>query len=225
MLSHFSSFGILLMAGKGTRYSELAPKQYLPYEGKPLFLHAYEAMASSPEIEAILCVIGAKDEGLAKFFIDSGNYAKPTYFVIGGTSRTESVHNALKHLLANGAKEESVLLIHDAARPHLEESYIKEGIAKAKERGASITCYPSSDSVAIGNGQELTRYMNRQEVYILGTPQTFTLDVLEKAFEKKDPEKEYTDDGSLVLDTLGIKPLIVRGKRSNVKITFKEDAA
>lgn len=223
MFSSLSFFGVLLMAGKGTRLNEATPKQYMQYEGKPLFMHAYERMASSSYLDAILCVIGNEEGGLARDFINLSKYAKPTYFVYGGASRTDSVHNALNYLKENGAREDAVILLHDAARPNLEEIYIIEGVRKAREGGASVTCYPSSDSVALGDGKELSSYLDRRTVYILGTPQSFTLEVLDKAFLRKDPSKEYTDDGSLVLDTLGIKPLIVLGKHDNIKITFPED--
>lgn len=222
MLSSYSNFGILLMAGKGSRYNKETPKQYTPYKGIPLFLHAYKALAISPNIDAIICVIGENEEGLARDFIASINASKPTYFVVGGATRTESVINAVNFLKENGVKDDALLLIHDAARPNLEENYIEEGLQKAKEAGASVTCYPSSDSVSLGNGTNLTKYLDRREIYIISTPQTFYLKVISKALSEKD-DKEYTDDGSLVLDVLGIKPLIVHGKRSNIKITFPGD--
>lgn len=224
MLSKYSSFGILLMAGKGSRYSKDTPKQYTIYEGKPLFMHAYEAMAKSPHIDAILCVIGENQEGLARNLIEASSLSKPTYFIIGGSTREDSVANAISFLKENGVSEDALLLIHDAARPHLEESYIEEGLAKAKEDGASVTCYPSSDSIALGNGEVLTSYLDRKEVYIIATPQCFRYSIIEEAFAKKSFEKEYTDDASIVLDTLGIKPAVVISKRDNLKVTFPGDA-
>lgn len=224
MLSRYSCFGILMMAGTGSRYSKETPKQYTLYEGKPLFLHAYEAMANSPLIDAIICVIGENQEGIAKNLLSMFNSAKPTYFVIGGDSREDSVSNAISYLGEHWAKDDSLLLIQDAARPRLEESYIEEGLAKAKKCGASVTCYPSSDSVALGNGKKLTSYLDRREVYIIATPQCFRYSIIKEAFDKRDPEKQYTDDASIVLDVLGIKPAIVLGKRDNIKITFPTDA-
>lgn len=224
MFSAFSSFAILLMAGKGARYSQETPKQYTLYEGKPLFMHAYEQMAKSPNIDAILCVIGKNEEALARDFIKDLPYAKPTFFIEGGATRVLSVENALSHLQEGGVTPDSLILIHDAARPHLEESYIEEGLAKAKEHEAAVTCYPSSDSVALGDGEKLTSYLDRREVYIIATPQCFLFSTIKEAFARRNPAKEYTDDASIVLETMGIKPAIVMSKRDNLKVTFPDDA-
>ncbi len=56
------------------------------------------------------------------------------------------------------------------------------------------------------------------------TPQAFKFSLIDEAFEKaKDSLASYTDEGSLLLDTLGINPKLVIGDNINIKVTFEHD--
>jgi 2-C-methyl-D-erythritol 4-phosphate cytidylyltransferase len=54
------------------------------------------------------------------------------------------------------------------------------------------------------------------------TPQTFKYDLIMHAHQKANPDKEYTDDVSLVVD-LGEDITLTEGNALNFKITTPED--
>ena len=65
--------------------------------------------------------------------------------------------------------------------------------------------------------------VNRQEVYLVQTPQTFGSGILKRAYEL--PYRgAYTDDASVV-ETSGTPINLIAGEKTNLKITFPEDLA
>jgi 2-C-methyl-D-erythritol 4-phosphate cytidylyltransferase len=63
--------------------------------------------------------------------------------------------------------------------------------------------------------------VNRNDVYLVQTPQCFKYEIIKKAYET--PYKDcFTDDASLV-EAIGEKIHIVEGCRENIKITTPFD--
>lgn len=63
--------------------------------------------------------------------------------------------------------------------------------------------------------------MNRDDVWIVQTPQTFRGDILHKAF-KQNEHPSFTDDASVV-EKLGYTINLIPGDYRNIKITYPED--
>ncbi|MGZ3929705.1 MAG: IspD/TarI family cytidylyltransferase, partial [Mucilaginibacter sp.] len=65
--------------------------------------------------------------------------------------------------------------------------------------------------------------LNRDEIYLIQTPQTFQAAQLKKAYLQPYQES-FTDDASVVEQT-GVNINLVGGSYQNIKITFPEDIA
>lgn len=215
------------MAGKGERFSSGLPKQYLKFDNKELFLHSFDVFSSSPDIDFLLLVVAEGYEKLTENVLSSKRKRKEYAIITGANSREESAFNALKYLFENHANPESTILIHDGDRPFLTRKLLEDNIDSVKMNGAALTAIPSTDSLAMMSEDKdgIDHYLQRSSIYQLQTPQTFTFSLLYEAFLKtKKPLSTYTDEGSLVIDSLGVKPKIVLGDKGNVKITFRSDA-
>jgi len=135
------------------------------------------------------------------------NFATYTY-VEGGTSRQESLTNALKHV------DTEYVLVSDIARCCVPVEMI-ERILDAKELGSCIVpVLPVTD----------TLYMNevpidREQVKIIQTPQLSVTKVLKKALEAK---TLFTDDSSAIA-SLGESVHFVEGSVSAHKLTTLDD--
>ena len=138
--------------------------------------------------------------------------------VAGGTSRSESVRNALAV-----APDADVVVIHDAARPLVTDELVRECIA-AVEAGAdgAVAAAPVTDTIkeADSTGRVL-RTLDRDVLWSIQTPQVFRAAILRDAL---DTERiaDATDDASLV-EALGGDVRIVKAPARNFKITWPED--
>lgn len=191
---------IILAAGEGRRIG--FKKQFFKIGGKPILYHSIEVFKLLG-IEDIVIVI-PKDipedikETLRDFKV-----------VEGGKERMDSVYNGVK-----AAKGEYVL-VHDSARANISIDVVKRVLYEEGE--CVIPVIRPSDSV-IYRGE----YVNRDETFLVQTPQKVKRDLYIKAYEMAGG-RVFPDEGSLILEVLGIKPKFVEGDRWNFKITYRDD--
>ncbi len=209
---------LLLIGGLGTRYGTVPPKQFQVYEGKPLFLHAAKKL--SEHFEKIVYVCHYDYLEVAKEQLSEAGLLRDSDLIIpGGKTRQESVKMGLS-CLKGILFDDSIVVINDGNRPHISSRMIEDVVSKANQYGAAVVAYRSTDSILISkDGLMVDRYGDRNETYIVQTPQAFRYGIILKAIEKA--SKDYTDDGSLVLNELGLKPYIVEGELKNIKVTTK----
>jgi|LAHS01.1.fsa_nt_gb 2-C-methyl-D-erythritol 4-phosphate cytidylyltransferase len=224
-LKPYSRIAILLLGGLGTRFGSSKPKQFLPMGGQPLCLYGAKALENSPLVDYIVYVVPKGYERNFSLILEKAGHAKPSSIIVGGSSRQESGHIAVRYLLSHEVSPEALVLLQDGDRPRLKERYIEANFESAEKEGASVTAIPSSDSVAISKVPHLIDgYIPREEVYLLQTPQAFRIGLLSKAMEAALlAKRNFSDDGSLVLAMAGVAPAIVLGEKDNLKITTKED--
>lgn len=212
---------IILAAGKGSRMKASLNKQYLLLNNKPLIAHTIEAFNSSELIDEIVLVISNNDIDIFKdLIIDKYNYYKISDIVIGGNERQDSVYNGIKAL----DEKSEVVLIHDGARPFINDSIIKNCIDGANEYEAASAGVPVKDTIKIiDTDNKVISTPDRSQLWITQTPQSFKVDIIKKAHvnAKKDGFIG-TDDASLV-ERLGLKVKMVEGDYKNIKITTPED--
>lgn len=138
--------------------------------------------------------------------------------VIGGKTRTESVYNALKVVTGD------IVLIHDGARPFVTFDIIEECINCVKEYGSAICACPAIDTVAIGSDGYIGEVPNRDNVYIIQTPQAFLTKDIAEAYEKAMLSGEkFTDDSSVYSRYVKPAKICPCGTPQNKKLTYKED--
>lgn len=221
------NIAVILMAGKGERFSSSLPKQYVLIGSKELFLCTIEPFLACPLIDFLLFVIPSSFEKKTEEILIKNKISKEYAVIPGSFSREESSYEAIKFLKDKKTNPSSTILFQDGDRPFLEEKTILDNVYSAKQFSAVVTAFPATDSLALSeDGYTLSSYLPREKIYYLQTPQTFSFSLLDKAFSQaKKPLRDYTDEGSLVLDALGKKPRVILGKKKNVKITYQEDFA
>ena len=221
------NIAVILMAGKGERFSSSLPKQYVLIGSKELFLYTIEPFLTCPLIDFLLFVVPSSFEKKTEEILLKNNISKEYAVIQGSSSRKESYCEAIKFLKDKKKKPYYKILFQDGDRPFLEEKTILDNVYSAKQFYAVVTAFPATDSLALSeDGYTLSSYLPREKIYCLQTPQTFTFSLLDKAFSQaKKPLRDYTDEGSLVLDALGKKPRVILGTKKNVKITYQEDFA
>ena len=214
---------LVLCGGSGERFGSPLPKQFVSFGGKPLCYYPLFALNDHEAIDDIYVVCKADSMALMHNILSSFHLDKCREIIEGGASRQESVYAGLQRLEELGAEEGDYVLIQDGDRPNLSRRLIREGLEQAKESGASVTAIESSDSILLSKlGYDVDRYIPRDTVYRVQTPQTFHFPLILKAHEKFAGKKGFTDDASMVIAIRG-KVGIVEGEEENYKINTKED--
>ena len=218
---------VVLAGGSGERFGTSVPKQLLPFAGRPLLEHSVAAFDQARAVDSVLVVMAASHAGRAREVLAAGGYRKLAEVIPGGTTRVESTRLAITEL---GDRECDVLL-HDAARPLVDQRIIADCVAALAEHRAVGVAVPSSDTITVVSDGTMADMPRRDTLVRLQTPQGFRLSVIRRAHELAAADPRFadllaTDDCGIVLRYLpDVRVHIVRGSERNLKITFPRDLA
>lgn len=191
------------------------PKQFMLLKGKPVLMHTIEAFAHSDYSPSIILVLPSAFHEYWDNCCKENDFQIPHRVVPGGATRFESVKNGLDEI-----KEEAVIAIHDAVRPVIANEIISRSFQIAEEKGNAVVAIKSRDSVRKSVGEK-SEALDRENIYLVQTPQTFRSEIIKKAYEQAF-SPEFTDDATVV-EKLGLNINLTEGSPKNIKITFPED--
>ncbi|KPJ62673.1 MAG: hypothetical protein AMS15_03220 [Planctomycetes bacterium DG_23] len=210
---------ILVAAGESLRLPGSVRKPFLKLAGKPVIVHTLENFLPLGPREIILVLHPRDLAHLEKNLNQTFGNLGVAKMVAGGKSRTQSVRAGLGAL----CPEASLVAIHDAVRPFLEESSLKKLMQRAWETGAAIFALPLKDTVKETDADfSITSTLDRTNLWLAQTPQVFHTSLILKAYEKLSPDAAFTDDAQ-VAEAAGFPVQVVPGSPRNMKITFPED--
>jgi 2-C-methyl-D-erythritol 4-phosphate cytidylyltransferase len=199
------------------------PKQFLDLLGEPALLHSLRAFENTPEVSRVYVVgDGQKIKDLAR----EARLRKFAGCAPPGTSRPLSTKSGLGLC---GEGDETVALIHDGSRCLVTPNVIRRvleacsALATGEAEGV-IPALPVSDTIKLSeNGTVVQETVDRSRLQAVQTPQAFSLGLLRRIYEADDESlATATDDASLV-ERAGGRVLLVRGERTNIKLTTPED--
>lgn len=212
---------IIAAAGSGKRLGGDIPKQYLKIAGVPVIVRTIRAFSENPHIDDIFIVANEDYISLCEELCAEYNLTKVAGIVAGGSERQDSVYRAITEICSRMPDTDSVL-VHDAARPFVNQQTINGVIEAVSRKGAAIACVPVKDSIRKGTSEESFN-IERKNLYNVQTPQGFDMQLLKEAYDRAFEDGYYgTDDASLV-ERLGRSVELVQGSYDNIKITTKED--
>jgi len=216
------AWAVVPAAGRGTRFGGPTPKQYLPLAGKPVIAHALEAVLAHPRVAGAVVALAADDELWPGWRELAG---KPVLRCEGGSERADSVLAALRAV--PGAGDETLVLVHDAARPNLAAADLARLLeaAEAHPHGA-ILAAPVRDTLKrAGTDATIDATEPRERLWRALTPQAFRHGPLLRALERaKDMGVQVTDE-AMAMELGGARPRLVEGREDNLKVTTPADLA
>lgn len=142
-------------------------------------------------------------------------FTLPHKIVLGGQERFFSVKNGLQAM-----ESEGVVAIHDAVRPLITPTWLQKLFAAATEKGNAVPACRAVESVRLKKNDN-SKAIDRNNVFLVQTPQCFYRSVLEKSYEQ--PYKEHFTDDASVVEAAGYKINLVEGMPYNIKVTKPED--
>ncbi|MFH1782790.1 MAG: 2-C-methyl-D-erythritol 4-phosphate cytidylyltransferase [Candidatus Omnitrophota bacterium] len=208
---------IVPSAGKGKRIRSSIPKPYIRLNNKPILIHTLLRLSKNSSISEVIVVCNKKEIKRAERIIKRYSLKK-VRVVEGGKERKDSVLNGLK----NVSKDIDYVLIHDAVRPFITKDIIERSLKMAKKYKAACVGVPVKPTLKYVKKDYIVNTPDRNDLWEAQTPQVFKRSLLENAYRRNSKKTNATDDCMLV-ERIGIKPRMVLGSYSNIKITTKED--
>ncbi|QNK63564.1 2-C-methyl-D-erythritol 4-phosphate cytidylyltransferase [Pedobacter sp. PAMC26386] len=209
-------YAIIVAGGKGNRMNQAIAKQFLELDGKPILMHTLEAFHQCILNPEIILVLNIHQHLFWEELCVQHHFKIPHQVIKGGQERFDSVRNGLKPI-----KGKAIVAIHDAVRPLVTAELIHQSYQMAEEKGNAIAAIQPVDSIRIKRDGQDSEALNRDELFLIQTPQTFQIEQLKKAYLQP-YRNEFTDDASVV-ERAGFSINLLPGERSNIKITYTQD--
>jgi len=206
---------IITCAGSSTR-SGLSKNKVLfkMPNGLTVLENATAPFDKNEEITKIIYAINLKD--VAEIREIARKNKTSTDIVFGGSSRYQSVYNALKRV------KTPWVLIHDGARPFVDSDIVYSCIETVKRRGSAVTTTSCVDTIAQTDDYGRIIEASRNRKYAIQTPQGFETQEILKAYQAVQNPNEFTDDSGIYCKY--IQPASTcMGKPENVKLTNPSD--
>jgi 2-C-methyl-D-erythritol 4-phosphate cytidylyltransferase len=219
---------VVLAAGSGSRFGSASPKQLRLLAGRNLIEHCAVAFDRAPGVDQVLVVTAAEIEEQVRR--ELAGVGKVAAVIPGGASRTDSTRLALGWL-EGVAPADTKVLIHDAARPLIDQRIIADCVTALDRWQAISVVVPSSDTIVEVADGIIERVLPRHALARCQTPQGFRLSVISRAYALAGADPGFaarptTDDCGVVLRYLPEVPIgAVTGSERNLKITYADDLA
>ncbi len=202
---------IITAGGTSSRFGK--NKLLQKVHGKELILYTLEAFKHYILSQVIITVTPE-----TRAFLESAELPMKVQLVDGGETRQASVYNALNELRTNT----EMVIIHDGARPMIDDDSIFNAIDWSIRKGASTAGVKVVDTIKrVGEKEVVLETIDRTPLRAIQTPQVFVYDIIMNAHRKFEGQN-FSDDAGLV-EAYGHEVYVSVGAYTNIKITTKED--
>ena len=218
MINNRTVTGIILLAGNSTRFGKNKNKNFeLLNNKKTVLSYSLNCFNMNKYIDNIILAVKQEEKSTVEKIIKNENIIKPIKIIYGGDSRQESVYNCIKNCNSD------IVIIHDGARPLIKQEYINECLDSIKHYKGVCIGVKSKDTIKIINEKyEVISTTNRENTFLIQTPQCFDRNLLLKIHNKYKSDINITDD-CVLLEKENYKVKVICGDYSNIKITTQED--
>lgn len=219
----FRIVALVPAAGIGARASDARPdqipKQYRHIAGRPMLLHAVQALLADPRIEQVR-VVTAPHDLIARGLL--ADLPRTLCCPVGGAERSDTVLNGLEQA---GLARNDWVLVHDAARPGLPIQALARLIDACLENGVGgLLAMPVADTIKYADQTGcVDRTVDRAHLWAAQTPQMFRVGLLIDALRKAKQAGQLLTDEAQAMELAGYQPLLVPGSGRNAKVTWPDD--
>ena len=208
---------IILAGGSGVRMEEDIPKQFIEINNKMILEYSVEEFINNENIDEVIIVCHENWDRIIK-----DKFKNKAKVIKGAKTRSLSSYKGIINC-NNKCKK---VLIHDSARPLINQKIINNNISNLNQYEAVAPVINNHDSLI---NSDTMQYLDRSLIKKIQTPQGFKYQVILKAYSQffdliSDTKDFFKDDLSLLLNySTNLNYLLYNGNQSNFKITNKED--
>lgn len=214
-------YALVPAAGSGARFGDSMPKQYQTIAGRTLLEHALTTLARHRAITTVYVVLAPGDEHYARCCASPRN-DKVIPLYCGGATRAASVFNGLV-AVRDQIEDADWMLVHDAARPCLSAAELERLLsALGDDAVGGLLALPLADTLKRADAAERVAATEpREGLWRALTPQMFRYRLLVDALHAT--AAQPVTDEAMAIERLGLRPRLVAGAATNIKVTFPED--
>ena len=206
---------VIVAAGSSARMGGV-DKTFALILGLPLVVHTIDRFELSPLVHQIVLVLAKDSLDLGKQMVQQRGYTKVTNVCAGGRRRQDSVRFGLELLTAC-----EWVLVHDGARPCLDDAMIQRGLEAAAELGSAVAGVPVKDTIkVVSANQTVQETPDRSLLWAAQTPQVFRYRTLLESHYAC--TQDFTDDAAMV-ESMGHQVKMFLGAYENIKVTTADD--
>lgn len=210
---------IIVAAGSGKRMNMDINKQFIKLNKKEIIAHTIDVFYKNENVDEIIVCIKKEEEEIFKDKIINKYSFKNIKIAYGGKERQDSIYNGLKCL----DDKCDIVLIHDGARPFVDDRIINESIKVAREKKAVVVGTPVKDTIKVVCDGIINDTPNRVNLWSAQTPQVFEYKLITRAYEEAYENNYYGTDDSMLVENIGQEVTMIMGSYDNIKITSPED--
>jgi 2-C-methyl-D-erythritol 4-phosphate cytidylyltransferase len=212
---------VMPAAGTSQRFGGTQRKQFAPLAGSSVMALALRPFLSDEHCLGAVLVLAADE-----LDAPAGTPAEERRLlrVAGGARRCDSVVRGLAALAPRAAADDWVL-VHDAARPCLSGTDLRQLLAAGQGQavGALLAARVSDTIKQAGAAAYAERTVDRELLWRALTPQMFRYAPLCAALQRALAAGRVPTDEAQAFEWLGERPLLVPARFANIKITTAED--
>lgn len=210
---------VIVAAGKSARMGGV-DKVFTDLHGRPLLKWSLDVFEAMPEVAVIALVLSAPSLEKGRALVAGTGLRKVAVTLSGGARRQDSVRAGIDALAASGATF-SLIAIHDAARPFVDDLMVRRGLAALRATGAAVAAVPVKDTIkSAGPDHIVTGTPDRKTLWAVQTPQLFEARLIQDAHRRV--SHDVTDDASMV-EIIGASVEVFDGHSENIKVTTPDD--
>ena len=210
-----SVWAVLAAAGSGERLGADRPKAFVRLGEQPLLAESLARLDASEWVDAIVVAAPPGWEEPSILLAEELGCGKVSSCIAGGATRADSVRNAL----AEVPEDAAAVLVHDAARPLLDDAVVERVLTALNEGwDGAVPALPIPDTVKRVDGEQVVETLTRDELRTVQTPQAFVADVLRRALKGSD-----WSDCSGAVEAAGGRVKAVAGDPRLLKVTDSGD--
>ena len=168
---------VVLGGGVGQRIGAQVPKQLLKLGGRTLIEHCVAAFEQAPGVDEILVVMAAGYVDQVKEILAEAGYRKVSAVIQGGVGRPDSTRIALaaiagapRSAAARRPADDCGVLLHDAARPLVDQRIIADCVASLQVHEAIGVAVPTSDTIVVTDNGVMHSMPRRGDAAALPDP-------------------------------------------------------
>ena len=212
-----SVWAVLAAAGSGDRLGADRPKAFVRLGDRPLLGESLERLDASDWIDAIVVAAPPGWEEPAILLAEELGCGKVSACVAGGATRGESVRAALAEVPGDAA----VVVVHDAARPLLDDAVVERVVTALNEGwDGAVPALPLADTVKRVDGERVVETLARDDLRAVQTPQAFVAQVLRDACRG---DVSGASDCASLVEARGGRVKVVDGDPRLLKVTDAAD--
>jgi 2-C-methyl-D-erythritol 4-phosphate cytidylyltransferase len=214
-----ATWALLVAAGAGERLGIDRPKAFASLGGRPLLAESLDRLDRCPWVDAIVVAAPVGWEEPTILLAEELAATKVVSCVSGGETRADSVRAAL----ADVPEDALVVLVHDAARPLLDDAVVERLLAPLAEGfDGVVPAVPIPDTVKRVDGSVVVETLDRDDLVGVQTPQAFLAPALRRAF---DGDLSAATDCASLVERAGGRVAVVDGDSRLMKVTTSSDLA